>query len=115
MSPTNHFGDEQVQPWTLARIYDDLVCLSEIGVRLNVRTRRVTDWIMNRERVKCPRPVKRLGHVDVYSFQEWADWYAAWEESHKTYRSFNGFKPHQKNVELVRSVWGPEAVEDEDA
>lgn len=106
MSPTNHFGNEDLQPWTLARIYDDLVCRAEIQQRLNIRPHRLADWIAHRDRLHCPRPLKRIGHIDVYSLQEWVDWYATWEADHKNHKSFTRRKPNPKNEQRIRSLWG---------
>jgi hypothetical protein len=75
MSPTDFFGGERFEPWTLAQIYADLVSRGDIALALNVQPLRVTGWISRRAGNKCPLPVTRIGPTDVYSMQEWRDWY----------------------------------------
>lgn len=80
---TNWFGwdyeesaDDQPRPWTLADIYDDLVSLEDLMREMNWARGRVVAWIHRRERLGCPLPIKRFCRTDVYSLQEWKDWYA---------------------------------------
>lgn len=94
MSPTNHFGDDEQQRWTLAQIYDDLTSKENIPRALNVTEARLHNWIRRREEIKCPYPIKRLSGVDIYSMQEWRDWYARWEAAHENDKSFAAVKPH---------------------
>lgn len=66
------------KPWTLKQIYDDLGTKSDVARALDVTQWRVNKWIERRDKIKCPLPIKRLGHIDVYSLQEWKAWYGRW-------------------------------------
>lgn len=83
MSPTNHFDDDGLRPWSLADIYADLGSRQDISKILDVTPFRVEKWLVRRERVKCPYPVRRIGGMDIYSMQEWRDWFEHWEKSHR--------------------------------
>jgi hypothetical protein len=74
--PTDFFSGEKWEPWTLAQIYADLASQGEIARALNVQHLRVQSWIRRRDGNKCPLPVTRVGPTDVYSIQEWRDWFA---------------------------------------
>ncbi len=66
---------DEPQRWTLKDIYDDLVCRQDLPRALNVNEGRLVNWMNKREHFKSPYPIKRLAHVDIYSLQEWKDWY----------------------------------------
>lgn len=70
--------DEQDQHWTLQDIYDDLASQTDIAAMLDVTVWRMRNWIDRRERIGSPHPLMRIGATDVYSRQEWKDWYARW-------------------------------------
>lgn len=95
MSPTNHFDDGGMLPWSLADIYADLCCRGEISKLLDVSPFRVEKWIVRREQIKSPHPIRRIGGMDLYSKQEWQDWYARWQEKHgRDSRWIENTKPH---------------------
>lgn len=73
--PTDFFGEKEFQPWTLAQIYADLGASSDVAFALNVRPRRMTNWIKDRDKLGCPQPIRQFGPTYVYSIQEWRDWY----------------------------------------
>lgn len=101
MSPTNFFEvGEQPEPWTLAQIYADLCSRKDIPRMLNVNPHRVTNWIVHRERYKAPRPLTRVGHVDIYSRQEWRAWYARWLETHQDDPRVTGTLVHGSGEEF---------------
>lgn len=83
MSPTNYFGNDDVEPWTLAQIYADLCSRKDISKLLNVNAHRVNDWIRRGDIINAPRPITRIGHIDLYSRQEWRAWFQRWSEKHK--------------------------------
>ncbi len=85
---------DELRPWTLQDIYDDIVGKGEIALHLNVAPGRVDQWLRFRDRVKAPRPLKRVSHVDLYSMQEWRDWYAKWLEDHKDHHRVKNAQPH---------------------
>lgn len=70
--------DEEEKTWTLQDIYDDLASRSEIAAMLDINVWRMERWLQRRDRISCPSPIKRIGQTDVYSRQEWRDWYARW-------------------------------------
>lgn len=70
--------DSDFKPWTLADIYDDLGSRRDVARVLDVNFTRVIKWIDRAEHTNCPLPVKRIGGVDIYSMQEWKDWFKAW-------------------------------------
>lgn len=94
MSPTNHFKNGDLRPWSLAEVYADLGSRQDIARILNVRERRVVRWLEYRPALRCPYPIRRISHVDVYSMQEWRDWYAYFTEKHKDKKWINNTKPH---------------------
>ena len=95
MSPTDHFADDEHDgPWTLAQIYDDLGSRDDVARALNVTRSRMHDWMRRRETNNSPHPIKRIGHVDVYSIQEWRDWLRRWEAAHADNKQFQKVKPH---------------------
>jgi hypothetical protein len=78
---TNFFDtddEDDYKPWTLADIYADLGSRIDICKALDVSRYRVNKWILRRERIKAPIPLNRVGNVDVYSVQEWKDWFKDW-------------------------------------
>jgi hypothetical protein len=75
------FGDLG-QPWTLAQVYADLGGKAEIGRTLNVTKARVHKWVSSKEQIGAPRALRRIGNVDIYSMQEWKDWFVKWEKLH---------------------------------
>lgn len=83
MSPTDFFNQEEYQPWTLAQIYADLAASGEVARALNVPPGRVQAWIRDRATNGCPMPIRMLGPTNVFSLQEWQDWYMRYLENHK--------------------------------
>jgi hypothetical protein len=81
--PTDFFSGEKWEPWTLAQIYADLGSKGDVARALNINLLRVDSWIRRREYNRCPQPVLRAGPTDVYSIQEWRDFFAEWIENHK--------------------------------
>lgn len=84
-----------MKPWSIAEVYADLGSRQDISRVLNVSPYRVNNWLVRRDEINSPRPVRRLGHVDVYSMQEWRDWFDRWcanraEDDHR----FANPKPH---------------------
>lgn len=69
---------EAFKPWTLADIYNDLGSKTDVAKALDVNIYRMQRWVTRRERINSPHPIRRIGHVDIYSIQEWRDWYEAW-------------------------------------
>lgn len=59
-------------------LYEDLVGVPEIAEALGVPHDRVAKWIIRRETVGCPEPVRVLRMGMVYSLAEWKGWYALW-------------------------------------
>jgi hypothetical protein len=94
MSPTNHFSDDYSRSWTLAEIYDDLGSRWDVAKALDVTDHRMAHWLRRRDQIKCPYPIKRLGHVDVYSIREWKDWHDRWQHDHRDVKNFFNKKPH---------------------
>jgi len=90
---TDYFGGNKITPWSLAEIYADLGSRRDISRILNVTHFRVDWWLAHRTSVECPYPVRRLGHVDVYSMQEWKDWFARWLANHPR-KDVQEAKPH---------------------
>lgn len=80
--PTDFFSGDNFQPWTLAQIYADLASRRDVAIALNINERRLADWLRRRDVHNCPRPVTRVGPTDVYSIQEWRDWFAKYLEKH---------------------------------
>jgi len=80
--PTDFFSGDKFQPWTLAQIYSDLGSRRDVARSLNVGESRVAFWMRFRERYGCPWPVARVGPTDVYSIQEWHDWFEKFNEEH---------------------------------
>lgn len=74
--------DDAPKPWTLADIYADLCQIADIARELNVNHHRVKRWMDRREKIRCPYPVREFANVNLYSMQEWKDWYAAWLAKH---------------------------------
>lgn len=92
MSPTNFFGldgEDDFKEWTLADIYDDLASKSDICQALDIGVHRFVQWTMRRDRIGCPHPIKRIGPTDVYSLQEWKDWYARWTDPSRKGRRYD--------------------------
>ncbi len=85
--------DEQ-KLWTLKDIYDDLVSRQDLPRALNVTPRRFVGWLDRREDLGCPMPIKRLGHVDIYSLQEWKDWYERFLAAREHKRKVMEASPH---------------------
>lgn len=81
---TNYFEDDGPKQWTLADVYDDLCATADVPPLLDVSKWRVARWIHRRERIKCPQPIRRISHVDVYSKQEWIAWFEVWNKKHKS-------------------------------
>lgn len=88
--------EDDFKQWTLADIYADLGGRSDIARTLNVTQRRVRRWLLRRERIRCPMPITRIGPTDVYSMQEWKDWYKAWTDPRRP-----GRRPGSKWVETL--------------
>lgn len=83
MSPTDFFSQEEYKPWTLAQIYADMAASGDIARALNVLPGRVQAWIRDRETNGCPLPIRMFGPTNVYSLQEWQDWYIRYMDKHK--------------------------------
>lgn len=83
MSPTDFFSEKEYQPWTLAQIYADMGAAGDIARALNIPVGRVKTWMQNRESNHCPLPIRMFGPTNVYSIQEWQDWYTAYMDNHK--------------------------------
>lgn len=81
--PTDFFSGGDFQPWTLAQIYADLASRRDVARALNVSETRMASWLRYRDAFKCPRPVTRVGPTDVYSIQEWRDWFVKYLDKHK--------------------------------
>jgi hypothetical protein len=104
MSPTDFFSQEEYKPWTLAQIYADMAARGDLAVALNVLPRRVAGWIANREKNGCPLPIRTFGPTDVYSIQEWREWYAAFLEKNQW---LDGFCAEHPGVDdQVRRFFG---------
>lgn len=80
----NWFLEEEdaPKPWTLADIYADLCQKGDIIRELGITQWRLSRWIERRDRIRCPHPVRTFANVQLYSMQEWKDWYAAWLAKH---------------------------------
>lgn len=94
MSPTNYFNSPDDKPWTLADIYDDLGTREDIARALNVSKIRVTDWINRRDKVNSPQPLRRIGYRDIYSIQQWKDWFRHWQKKHDGDKRTLNYVPH---------------------
>lgn len=75
--------EEQPKPWTLADIYADLGTLTDVAQALDIKYTRISMWQARKERVKPPKPVRSIARLDLYSIQEWRDWFAKWLEGKK--------------------------------
>src|SRR4051812_21261864 len=87
MTPTNWFEwpdepeqDPEPQVWTLADIYADLGTLNDIAEHLNIKKTRIERWIDRNIHGNVPKPVRMFGAWKIYSKQEWADWFAKFQE-----------------------------------
>jgi hypothetical protein len=62
---------------------------------LDVTPFRVEKWIVRREKTKSPLPLRRIGGMDLYSIQEWRDWFDQWQEKHRhDDKKITNTKPH---------------------
>lgn len=93
---TDYFGEDYEEPkiWTLADIYKDLICRTEIAKVLDVNPRRVVQWIQRRQRTKCPKPLRAWGRFHLYSAEEWRVWYAAFQKKHAKRLAYYDIKPY---------------------
>lgn len=70
--------DEQYRPWTLSEVYADVGAKREIIEALDIHKDRFSAWMVRREQIKLPKPVRVLSHTRLWSIQEWRDWFARW-------------------------------------
>lgn len=67
--------DDDPKPWTLADIYNDLGNLHDVALALNIKYARIMMWQQRAERLKPPKPVRTVSGGNLYSIQEWRDWF----------------------------------------
>jgi len=96
----NFFEEPETPQWTLADVYADIVGREEVCRRLNITPYRMARWLSKerRERLKVPKPIKRVSGTDLYSMQEWADWFERWQRRLKAGTKWTDEAlPHGKN------------------
>lgn len=86
--------EQKDEAWSLAKVYADLGTRTDVAKALDVTEWRVNRWIERRAKVKCPMPVKRLGHIDAYSLAEWKTWYGRWISREKKDKRVSETKLH---------------------
>lgn len=100
--------DEEEQVWTLQDIYDDLASAPEVAAMLDVTIWRMQRWLTRRERIKSPLPIKRIGMTDIYSRQEWRDWYARWCADPRRAKWLEHAKGNGANLPFFEHDGGPD-------
>lgn len=84
---TNWFGlddePDEPKPWTLAEIYADLGTIYDVAEAMDITKFRIQEWVHRRERIKSPLPVRVIGGRNIYSIQEWKDWFAHWSKDRR--------------------------------
>ncbi len=64
----------------LQAIYDDLVSVEGIAMGLGVNKELVKKWIVRRDIVDSPQPVRLLPpNLRIYSMSEWRSWHVMWK------------------------------------
>lgn len=89
--------EDDNRPWTLARIYADLGTKVDVCKALDIGEPRMNKWLERRERIKCPQPIRRFGHINVYSIEEWRAWLERWQAKNKQNNPMSKWvrtKPH---------------------
>ena len=71
--------DEQQPSLSVTDIYNDLGSLHEVAEALGVSIFRVRRWIERRYTTGCPRPVRELRSIHIYSIADWHGWFALWK------------------------------------
>jgi hypothetical protein len=99
--------DEPEKRWTLKDIYDDLGTSTDVAAILDVTIWRMKQWQQRQEKIHCPLPIRRLGNADIYSIQEWRDWYARWCADPKRERWVREAKPNGAGLPFF-AVSGPD-------
>ena len=59
-------------------IWDDIGGLREVADALGVKFRCVKQWTERRAVTHCPKPVRKLAALNLYSISEWRAWYTLW-------------------------------------
>lgn len=73
-------GEPEPEQLILARqaVLDDLGTRTDAARALDISPFRMHKWLERRDRIMAPKPLKRFGHIDVYSMAEWKRWYGDW-------------------------------------
>ncbi len=89
-------GDQPPDPpaLTFQQFVDDLAGRGDILRALDIGEPRFRKWLERAERIEIPRPLKRIGHTDVWSMTEWKTWYGRWITRHDPDKGWRNTKRH---------------------